>query len=88
MLSSCCSAQLAMGVAFWIFPRLRREERHGNTVLAWVAFGLLNGGVLAIAVEEWFDHLTLLILVGRSMEFTSVLAFAIYIWPRVKTFGG
>jgi hypothetical protein len=80
--------QLAMGVAFWILPRLRREERYGNTALAWVAFGLLNGGILAIAVGEWFDHLTLLILVGRSMEFTAVLAFAVYIWRRVKAFGG
>jgi heme/copper-type cytochrome/quinol oxidase subunit 1 len=80
--------QLAMGVAFWILPRLRREERYGNTALAWVSFGLLNGGVLAIAVGEWFDHLALLILVGRGMELTAVLAFAIYIWPRIKAFGG
>ena len=80
--------QLAMGVAFWILPRLRREERYGNTALAWVAIGLLNGGVLAIAAGEWFDNLTQLTLVGRSMEFTAVLVFAFYIWPRVKSFGG
>lgn len=80
--------QLAMGVAFWILPRLRRKERYGNITLAWSAFVLLNGGVCAVAAGAWFDSLAQLTLVGRSMELIAVLAFAVYIWPRVKTFGG
>jgi len=80
--------QLAMGVAFWILPRLQREDRYGNSVLAWTAFALLNGGILMVTVGEWFDHLTLLTLVGRGMEFVGVISFAIYIWPRIKAFGG
>ncbi len=80
--------QLAMGVAFWILPRLQREDRYGNSGLAWSAFALLNGGIMMVAVGEWFDHLMPLTLVGRVMEFVGVISFAIYIWPRVKAFGG
>jgi heme/copper-type cytochrome/quinol oxidase subunit 1 len=80
--------QLTMGVAFWILPRLRREERYGNISLARIAFILLNGGICTVAAGEWFENLTRLILVGRGMEFAAVLAFAVYIWPRVKAFGG
>lgn len=82
------TVQLAMGVAFWILPRLRREDRYGNTAPAWLAFTLLNGGVLAVAVGEWFDGLAPLVLVGRSAELMAVTGFAVYIWPRVKAFGG
>jgi cbb3-type cytochrome oxidase subunit 1 len=82
------TVQLAMGVAFWILPRIQRTERYGNTTLAWIAFALLNGGVLAVATGEWFDRLSRLTLVGRSAELVAVIAFAIYIWPRVKAFGG
>lgn len=37
--------QLAMGVAFWILPRIRATR--GVVRPAWAAFALLNGGLLA-----------------------------------------
>lgn len=80
--------QLAMSMAFWILPRLRREDRYGNSGLAWAAFALLNGGVMMVAAGQWLDNLTRLILLGRGAELAAVISFAIYIWPRVKTFGG
>lgn len=79
--------QLVMGVAFWILPRLQRTERYGSTTLAWIAFGLLNGGILAVAAGKWFDHLAALSLLGRSAELAAIIAFAITIWPRIKAFG-
>ncbi len=82
------TVQLAMGVAFWIMPRLRREDRYGNVRAAWIAFALLNGGVLAVTAGAWFDDLAPLVLVGRGAELAGVVAFAIHIWPRVKAFGG
>jgi heme/copper-type cytochrome/quinol oxidase subunit 1 len=82
------TVQLAMGVAFWILPRLQRTERYGNPTLAWIAFALLNSGVLTVAAGEWLDSPAWLILLGRSVELAAVAAFAIYIWPRVKPFGG
>lgn len=80
--------QLAMGVAFWILPRLRRTERYGNSTLAWTAFALLNGGIWIVAAGAWFDNPKWLTLAGHSAELVAVIAFAIYIWPRVKSFGG
>lgn len=80
--------QLAMGVAFWILPRLRRQERYGNITLARIAFVLLNGGIAAVSLGEWLDGPDPLTLAGRSAELLAAFAFAVYIWPRVKTFGG
>src|SRR3989304_5975518 len=42
--------QLVMGMAFWILPRFSREPRRGNVRLAWLAFGLLNAGVLMVGL--------------------------------------
>jgi len=80
--------QLAMAMAFWILPRLQRLERYGNTALAWLAFGLLNAGMLAVMAGEWFGTPARLSVAGRGVELAAVVAFAVYIWPRVKSFGG
>ena len=38
--------QVAMGIAFWILPRFSQEPRYGNQAFGWLAFVLLNLGVL------------------------------------------
>jgi cbb3-type cytochrome oxidase subunit 1 len=45
--------QLAMGIAFWILPRFSHEPRYGNRVFAWLAFVLLNVGVLCAGLGQW-----------------------------------
>src|SRR5512137_291424 len=42
--------QLAMGIAFWILPRFSREPRYGRVWLGWLAFALINLGVLGAGV--------------------------------------
>ncbi|MBI5671476.1 MAG: hypothetical protein HZC41_26085 [Chloroflexi bacterium] len=80
--------QLAMGVAFWIMPRLSGERKYGVVWLAWLAFGLINAGVLAVAVSPWFGTAgNVLALAGRASELGAAVVFAIHIWPRVKAFG-
>jgi len=79
--------QLAMGVAFWILPRLQRTDRYGRTRLAWISFGLLNAGVLLAALGLWRGWPAGVALAGRTLELLAVAAFAVYIWPRVKWFG-
>jgi cbb3-type cytochrome oxidase subunit 1 len=79
--------QLAMGVAFWILPRLQRTDRYGRTRLAWWSFGLLNAGVLLAALGLWRNLPAGVSLAGRALELLAVAAFAAYIWPRVKWFG-
>ena len=45
--------QLGMGIAFWILPRFSREPRYGNQTFGWLAYGLLNIGVLSVGVGQW-----------------------------------
>lgn len=76
--------QLAMGVAFWILPRFSRGERFGNIRLAWIAFFLLNLGILAAGAGQWFRSANELAALGRGLELLAVVAFAAHLWPRVK----
>lgn len=75
--------QLAMGVAFWVLPRFSTTLRYGNERLGWLAYGLLNGGLIIFVAGAWFNG-TWLSLVGRALELLAVVFFALMIWPRVK----
>lgn len=74
--------QLAMGVAFWIFPRFWRSR--GNERPAWVAFGLLNAGVLLAGISPLLAWPAWFILIGRLAEAGAAVAFALHAWPRIK----
>lgn len=76
------TVQLAMGVAYWILPRFGGERRREK--LAWLAFGLLNAGVLAAGLGSWFAGLAVVVTLGRLAELLAAGAFALHAWPRVK----
>lgn len=74
------AVQLAVGVAYWILPRVRPSEnaqperlRRPMAVLAVV---LLNAGVLLVGGG--------LAVTGRVCETAGAAAFAVHIWPRVR----
>lgn len=73
---------LVMGVAYWIPPRFQTERR--RVALVWVAFGLVNLGVWAVALAPWSGSAQIWIAVGRSAEVTGAAAFAFHAWPRIK----
>ncbi len=75
--------QLAMGVAFWIFPRfgLGLPGSRGNETLIWAAFWLLNGGICLFAFELWFPAA---LFAGRLLEVAAVLLYAAGSWRRIK----
>ncbi|HEX6106646.1 MAG TPA: hypothetical protein VFZ26_13755 [Gemmatimonadales bacterium] len=79
------TAQLAMGVAFWILPRFRAGPERGREWPAWLAYLLLNGGVLLSAAAG--DGPGAGPLLGRCAEGLAALAFAGHAWPRIKPFG-
>lgn len=81
------TAQLVMGMAFWILPRLSGPQPRGNEKLAWAGFVLVNAGIWALAASPLTPESTWLSLAGRIAEATGILAFAVAIWPRVKGFG-
>lgn len=79
--------QVALGVAFWIMPRLPGKQKYGRVLLAWLAYLSLNGGVLAVIIGGWVGT-GWLVLVGRAGELAAALLFAFYLWPRVRALGG
>ena len=75
--------QLAMGVAFWVLPRFSAAPRYGHERLGWLAYALLNGGLIIFVAGTWING-EWLSFVGRAVELSAVVCFAVMIWPRVK----
>ncbi len=76
------TVQLAMGVAYWILPRFGGERRREG--LGWLAFALLNVGVLAAGTGSWITGPVAVPFWGRLAELLAAAAFALHAWPRVK----
>lgn len=76
--------QLAMGVAYWIFPRLpQTRTRRGRLGLAVGAGVLLNSGVALYTVGvlgRWGVAQTL----GLLLQVLAVMAFMGHIAPRIR----
>jgi len=79
------TVQLALGVAFWILPRWHTAR--GNEALAWLAYVLVNFGVLIVGIGQWLGWPPIVVLLGRGAEVLAALAFALHAWPRVKALG-
>lgn len=79
--------QLAMGVGFWILPRYFRGAARGDVRLVWLAYLLMNAGVLSVGIGEWLGAPWAILLLGRIAELLAALFFALHAWPRVKPQG-
>jgi heme/copper-type cytochrome/quinol oxidase subunit 1 len=78
------TAQLAMGVAFWILPRLAGGTSRGDERPAWAAFWLLNTGVALAGLGPAAGAPPGTALAGRVAEGLAVAAFAVHAWRRVR----
>jgi hypothetical protein len=81
--------QLAIGVAFWILPRIRVLGR-GRVPLAWASFVLLNLGLVTGAglplLPFWLPELAWLARAfpaGLLVQACALVLFVFYVWPRV-----
>jgi heme/copper-type cytochrome/quinol oxidase subunit 1 len=81
------TAQLIMGVSFWILPRFSQEPKRGKETLAWIAFILLNLGIWLVALSPYLYSSTWMVFLGRLSETLGILTFAVYVWPRIKPTG-
>ena len=77
------TAQLALGVAFWILPRFSGGSR-GNVRLAAWAVMALNVGVMLVAAQSAWPEVKILPLGGRAAEASAALLFALHAWKRVR----
>lgn len=79
------TVQLALGVAYWILPRVGGERPRPRLALAGAV--LLNLGVVAAATggstgaEGWA-------VAGRTAEAAAAVLFGIHAWPRVRRLRG
>jgi hypothetical protein len=78
------TVQLTMGVAFWILPRFAGGASRGTVGYAWLAFVLVNAGVLAAGLGPLVGGDNLARLVGRGAECGAAVAFAAHAWRRIK----
>lgn len=74
--------QLMLGVAFWIAPRFWLPPRRGNVTGAYLAFGLLNSGIVLVTMSVLLGQPWLLV-VGRVLEVGTTVSFAHSIWSRI-----
>jgi len=70
--------QFAMGVAFWILPRLGTAQPRGNEKWSWAAFFLLNAGIWI----SWIPGKGIPLL-ARLMEAMAIFLFVLGNWPRL-----
>jgi hypothetical protein len=86
-------SQLAIGVAYWMFPRFRKEEAtnpRGSDVLAWTTFICLNVGLLLRFALEPFSLMgtppwqTALVAFGGVLQAVAVVCFGLLIWARIR----
>lgn len=81
--------QLALGMAYWILPRLDGGIR-GRSAAAWISFGLLNVGVLGaallLAIRPWANAawLDVLLALAGLLQLGALGAFAYHAWPRIQ----
>jgi len=87
------ATQLIFGVAFWMFPRVSREQLQGDERLAWGIFGALNVGLGLRALGEpaaaLWPRLTPapILPLAATLQVVAVWLFVVAAWPRVKALG-
>ena len=74
--------QLAFGVAAWILPK---SPRRRTQTAVWWSLALLNTGIVLTTVGATTD-LAWLVATGRGLFLVSAATFAVYIWPRIRSF--
>jgi hypothetical protein len=85
--------QLAIGVAYWMFPRFLKEQDprgRGSDRLAWFVFVTLNAGlVLRLVFEPFYlmgpqSWLAALLALSGVLQAVSAIGFGVLIWGRVR----
>jgi hypothetical protein len=79
--------QLAIGVAYWILPRVSGSER-GRRRWAWASFGTLQLGLILAGVsmlEMWWSPARIFFAPGVIFQAVAIFLFVVHAWPRIRT---
>ena len=74
--------QLALGMAFWILPRMGSISPRGDERWSWATFILLNIGICFATLPLFLPSAGTLFL-ARLLETAGLLTFAIGNWRRI-----
>ncbi len=82
--------QLIVAVMLWMFPKFSKDQPYGREWLSWLAFFLLNAGLIMRAVAEpmqawaqgsgWGQMLAL----SALCQLIAALSITLNVWPRVR----
>jgi hypothetical protein len=78
--------QLAIGVAYWILPRISGSNR-GRGQWAWGAFFVLQTGLgLAFIslLQIWWPPASQFFAPGIGFQALAIILFVVHAWPRVR----
>ncbi len=82
---------LALGVAYWMLPRFKTGPPRGPDGPVWLAYSLLNGGLLAVCLAPALgtagSSQAALIALGKAGEALAAALFAWHALPRIKPYG-
>ena len=78
---------LALGVAYWSFPRFLHGAARVPAWPIWLAYGLLNLGVVVGAVGLLLGAPGWLLAAGRAAQLVAAALAAAALWPRIKPHG-
>ena len=85
--------QLAIGVAYWMFPRLRKEQDprpRGSDALTWFVLIALNAGLLLRFLLEPFylmgpqSWLAALMALSGILQAAAAVGFGLLVWARIR----
>lgn len=82
--------QLILGVVYWMFPKLSKEQPRGSETLGWAVFWLLNVGLILRAIgepltvikPEW--NLGWMLAASAILQLLAAWGFVANTWGRVK----
>ena len=78
--------QLAMGTAYWIFPRHLEGKIRGAEMPATCMVVLFNAGLMVVLMSSLHKFPIILPVSGRIMIAISILIFMMLMWGRVKSY--
>jgi hypothetical protein len=85
--------QLAIGVAYWMFPRFLKDDNprpRGSDTLAWAVYICLNAGLVLRLAAEPFHLLTgqswlaALVALSGVLQAAAAVGFGLLIWARIR----
>ena len=81
--------QCALGVSYWILPRLAGKGR-GNTTLAWSSYWALSAAILLVALHPAVEvglgapAAGATFVCGGVLQGVAAIVFALHAWPRIR----